>query len=130
MIRMKPDDLIVEARAQIIWGEPSSSVHFFLTSNGMSAADADAKIKEFNAERNTEIRKTGLKNTFIGAVLAGGAGLLLYMSLEHSSSIMSYRSARGIAVIVLAGLYGIWKLVNGLIYLVRPQSEERSITEL
>jgi len=49
---MNPDDLIVEARARIIWGDEPLSVRYYLTSNGMSAADADAQIKQFTLERN------------------------------------------------------------------------------
>jgi hypothetical protein len=30
----------------------------------------------------------------------------------------------------IMGLYGMWKFLNGLIGLVRPKSEKRSITEL
>ena len=79
---MKPDVLFSEARARIIWGEPSSSVHDFLTSNGISATDADEKIEELFAERNTEIRKIGIKNTVFGAAIMGGAGVTVYLCLR------------------------------------------------
>ena len=118
---MKPDDLITEARAKIIWGEPSSSVRSFLTSNGMSETDAAATIEEFDAERNAEIRKIGIKNTIIGGVLTGLAGILLYLILGQDNSGMNYRSAIIVGVIML---------MNGIIYLVRPQTEEKSITEI
>jgi hypothetical protein len=35
-----------------------------------------------------------------------------------------------LALIGLAGLYGFGKLINGIIYFVRPQCETESITEL
>jgi hypothetical protein len=74
---MNHEDLMVEARARVIWGESPLSVRCFLTSNGMSAADADARIKELNAEPNREIKKTGLRSTSIGTVMVCGAGILL-----------------------------------------------------
>jgi hypothetical protein len=43
---MNPDQLIMEARARIIWGESSSSVRDFLISNGISDMDADAPQPE------------------------------------------------------------------------------------
>jgi hypothetical protein len=43
---MNTDDLIVEARARIVWGDEPASVRSFLTSNGMAAAEADAKITD------------------------------------------------------------------------------------
>ena len=55
--KMNLDSVIVEARAKIIWGEAPSSVHAFLTLNGMLVADADRIIQEFVTERNREIRK-------------------------------------------------------------------------
>ena len=127
---MNPDDLIVEARAKITWGETPSSVRYFLTSNGMSAADADVTIKELNAERNREIRRAGVRSTCIGAAVTCGAGILLYVMLRDSHTLFANRHAKAICGDALLGLYGIWKLVNGLVYLIRPQFEERSITEI
>jgi hypothetical protein len=74
---MHADKVISEARARIIWGEPVSSVHDFLISNGISDVVADAKLTEFNGERNRELRKIGLRNILIGAVLAIAAVVAL-----------------------------------------------------
>ena len=133
--KMKPDNLIAEARARILWGESSSSVRSFLISNGVSEIDADAQIKEVNAERNWEIRKIGIKKTFIGAVLTVVAGIFFYSSLKDVDlEKMNYGGARGFVmialVIALGGLYGIWKLIDGIAYLVRPRSEEKSVFEI
>ena len=132
---MKPADLISEARAKIIWGEPSSSVRNFLTVNGISDADADAAIKQFDAERNSEIRRIGIKNTFIGAALTIGAGIFFYWSFKNVDiDQMNSRSARGFVtmalVITIGGFYGLWKLMDGITYLVRPQSEAKSLSEI
>jgi len=132
---MTPADLISEARAKIIWGEPSSSVRNFLTANGISDTDADAAIEQFNAERASEIRSIGIKNTFIGAALTIGAGIFFYWSFNHVDiDQMNSRGARGFVtmalVIAIGGFYGLWKLMDGITYLVRPQSEKKSISEL
>jgi hypothetical protein len=124
---MKPDVLFSEARARIIWGEPSSSVRDYLTSNGISGGDADTKIKEFCAERNAEIRKVGIRNTFFGAAIAGAAGITVYLCLRlgHSSGSVKCAVASMAAV-----FYGIGKLCAGIFDLVRPQSEEKSIPDM
>jgi hypothetical protein len=128
---MDTEKLITEARAKIIWGEPAESVRVFLTSNGMSGSEADELIKAFNLERNREIRKKGIKDTLIGAVLTVGSGISIYYMLTRSEIPHSSTSAgRGLGVLMLAGGYGLWKLVNGIIYLVRPQSEHQSISDL
>jgi hypothetical protein len=33
-------------------------------------------------------------------------------------------------VVLLAGLYGFWKLIKGIVYLLRPQSEHKSIPDI
>ena len=128
---MDNEKLITEARAKIIWGEDAESVRDFLTSSGMSGPEADEQIKAFNHERNREIRKMGIKDTLIGVVLTAASGSLIYYMLTRSEIPHSSMSAgKGFGVLLLAGGYGLWKLVNGIIYLVCPQSEHQSITEL
>jgi uncharacterized protein YjeT (DUF2065 family) len=125
------DQLISEARAKIIWGEPASDVRGYLVSNGMPEAEADTVIKEFSRERNAEIRRIGTKNVVIGVVLVGVSGILIYLIYINSSDrVVRVGTGKVIGVLACAGLYGLWKLVNGIIYLVRPQSEDKSITDL
>jgi hypothetical protein len=125
---MIADKILSEARARVIWGEPSLTVRDFLTSNGISAAVAEAKLKEFELERSQELRRIGLRNVVIGGILTGGAGLTLYLAFAIASATSGIIKA--LAVVLLAGIYGFWKLVKGVIYLVRPQSEHGSIPDV
>ena len=132
---MKPEVLFSEARARIIWGEPLSSVRDFLTSNGIAAIDAEEQISRFSAERNSEIRQIGIKNTCLGAALTVGAVLFFYLSFKYPEfPRMNSRSARGFATLALGiaigGFYGLWKLIDGIGCLVRPESEARSISDV
>jgi len=128
---MNRDELIVEARAKIIWGEEPLSVRAYLTSNGMSAADADAKIAELTHERNAEIRGLGIRNILIGAVILVVGGLLLYWTHATANTPMGrVRTGKGTVGLVIVMLFGLWKLVNGIISLVRPKSEHRSIPDI
>jgi hypothetical protein len=124
---MQPDILFSEARARIIWGEPSSSVRDFLTSSGISAIDADAKIEMLCAERNAELRKMGVTNVLIGAMLIPGAGITLYLCLRTGAASGSIRCA---TVCLLGCIYGIWKFCKGIVYLARPQSEHKSMPNI
>jgi uncharacterized protein YjeT (DUF2065 family) len=126
---MKPDKLLVEARARIIWGESSSAVSDFLVSNGISATDAATKVKEFNLERNRELRRFGLRNIFIGALLAGAAGTTMGLLFPLCSGFTSVyiRCVWPLGIVVI---YGLWKVVNGIINLVWPQSEHKSIPDI
>ena len=125
---MKADKFITEARARIIWGEPTLFVRDFLISNGISDLVAHAKLKEFELERSKELRKIGLRNVLIGLVLASAAGFTLYLELPTASD--SSGIIKALALVLLAGLYGLSKLVTGTVYLVRPQSEHKSIPDI
>ena len=128
--KMKPDQLMIEARAKIVWGESSSSVRDFLTTNGISAVDADAKITAFQLERNREIRKVGIKNTVIGAAVLAAEGITVYPFYKYLDSVTYTGGTRVIIAYAIGGLYALWRLVKGLAHLLRPQSEDRSITEI
>jgi hypothetical protein len=122
---MSADKCIVEARARIIWGEPSSSVREFLISNGISDLVADAKLKEFELERSRELRKIGRRNVLIGSLLTGAAGILLYLVWADI-----HLPVEGYGILMVAASYGMWKLVTGISYLVRPQCEHESICDM
>ena len=73
----------------------------------------------------------GIKDTLIGVVLTGVSGFLIYYLLSQSEIPHSTAHAgKGLGILMLGAGYGLWKLANGIIYLVRPQSEHQSITEL
>lgn len=127
---MSADKASSEARARVIWDESSSSVREFLIENGFSDLDADAKINEFSRERNSEIRRIGIKNAVIGAAILVAEGITFYPSYKYFDSISYTGGAKIIMLYSIGGLYGLWRLVKGVSYLLRPQSEKRSITDI
>jgi hypothetical protein len=132
------DKLIMEARARIMWGEAVSSVRDDLTSNGVPEAVADEKIEEFILERNREIQSVGLRSALTGLVLVGAVGgviwwMCAWLVPPGSASVLTFGGYDGIAapVALLAiGVYGVWKLVRGIIWMVRPQREGRSVPDM
>jgi len=129
---MNPESLIAEARAKIIWGDSIPAVRAFLTSNGISGADADAKIHEFMRERDAEIRRLGLKKTVIGLGLIGVSAIFFYTLFAGWVYLpeLRGRAGGGYGIAALVGFYGLWKLVDGIVYLIRPKSEHRSVPDL
>ena len=124
---MTTEQVITEARARIIWGESALLVREFLVSNGLSATDADSKIEGFCAERCLEIRRDGRRQTFIGATLIFLAGIMFYPCYSYFDSSTYLGGVRIIAVFAIVGLFGLWKLTKGVIYLARPQSVHKSV---
>ncbi len=132
------DKVILEARARIIWGESFSSVRAFLVSNGISESDADAQIQEFAIERNREIRSIGIRSVVVGVLVTCSAGGVLYWI---ATWILPPGAARvyglggnsvitGVIVLVAIAVYGLWRLVKGIVDLVRPQSEHKSTADI
>lgn len=127
---MSPQSLISEARARITWGETPQSVHSFLISSGMSRAEADAKLQQLIAERNREVRKVGLGRICAGIIILCAAGVPIFILIGHPSQLFPAKHARVICGLVLVGVYGIWQLVNGLMYFALPKSEQRSVHDI
>jgi uncharacterized protein YjeT (DUF2065 family) len=127
------DDMVaksptLEARARIIWGESSSSVHDFLTSKGISAAEADSKIIEYQHERDAEIRKIGVRSIFIGLLVLVLATFTIYLFVWPPANVIWVN--KGVVVVVLVWLYGVWKLGIGLVYLVYPKSVRKAVSDV
>jgi uncharacterized protein YjeT (DUF2065 family) len=124
---MNEAPIIVEARAKIVWGDSPQVVREFLVINGIDQATADAKIREFQNERNRDLRKLGLVNLVVGVPLILSAiGVFCYFVPHSFSSGM----AKGLTGVVIAGLFGIVKVIRGVSYLLRPQSEHGSLADL
>ncbi len=83
---------------------------------------------ENELEKSREVRRIGLRNVLVGGILAGAAGVALYVASAVASASSVIIGA--LAVVLMVGLYGLWRLVKGVVYLVRPQAEHRSVPEM
>jgi hypothetical protein len=130
-IPMDPATL-AQARAMIIWGESTDVVSRFLLSNDVSARETEECLALLKAERHREVRKTGIRKLLVGALALGmsACGLvLLWDNIQDRSA--GRRGGGGLFVLLLLGLFfGIGKVVDGLIYLIRPQLESKAISEI
>lgn len=122
---MKPEELFTQARAKLIWGEPAAAVRDYLTANGISDQEADAKMAELSAERNQELRNIGLRKVVFGGGAALGAAVYFGLAVHVNTG-----AAKLYIFIMMGGLYGLWKLTDGIILLLRPQSEKHDLTEV
>ena len=131
---MKREQLVIEARAKIIWGEPAASVRQFLVANGFSEAEAEAEISRHQRERYGSIRRQGIVGIMVGVPLVIAGVAIIQHVLHYDRSAAGVMSYRGLSVEMGAGLlaggYGLWKLVDGIFALVKPSSEDRSLTDM
>jgi hypothetical protein len=121
---------MIDARARIIWGESPESVRDFLISHGIAATEVDAHIKAFEAERNAEIRKAGVRNVAVGAAILLAAGIIFYPCYRYLDAVSYTGGVRLIIAFAIGGLYGLWRLAKGLAHLLRPRAEHRPIGDL
>lgn len=123
---------LAQAHAMITWGESPEAVSRYLLSNDVSTREAEECIALLREERHREIRRSGIRKLLIGVVVVGVSvcGLVfLWDTIQNRSP--GRRSGGGLFVLLLLGLFfGIGKLVDGVIYLIRPQLESKAISEI
>ncbi len=96
--------------------------------------EADQAIAGFMEERLREIRRTGFRKLLIGGILVGVSACGLVWFWQTIGSGMGRRRGgigSGVLALLFLGLFfGIGKLVDGEIYLLPPQLESKSVSDL
>ncbi len=124
------ENICAEARAQIMWGEPAPVVRDLLASKGVPANEADARVQEFSAARNAEIKKIGIRSILVGLAILCGGGAVLYPCFRYFDSLTHINRPIFFIVSMATGIYGTWNLLRGAAWLLRPQAEHNSISDI
>ncbi|MFA6286893.1 MAG: hypothetical protein WC661_05855 [Opitutaceae bacterium] len=122
---MKPEEAKIEARAKIIWGEPSENVSAFLQGHGFGEKEIFEHLANFDRERAEVIRSSGIKKITMGALLIP-IPLVAYIVFIMNGAIPT----RLFTLTVLIGLYGIWKATNGIMMIMAPGTERGDLSDL
>lgn len=109
---------IAEARAKIFWGEDAATVIAYLQSEGMPQADAAAIIDSLLKERAENVRASARRGILIGVPL-----IFIPVAAYFGMESMHFLSLKVLAATVIIGLYGIWKVVRGIVLNFSPHSE-------
>ena len=84
-----------------------------------------------NRKRIQELRRIGFQRLLASVVLIFAVGVLCSIFSDEdvdlhfhsdSSATGSYLRGRGFGMVLLAGVFGLWNIVRGVIYLIRAQS--------
>lgn len=77
-----------------------------------------------NCKRAQELRWIGFQSILAGIVIIMVMGLFCFMFFEGGTSPQSgsYASRKGLGFLLFIGVWGLWMIVRGVIYLIRALS--------
>jgi len=122
---MSQENLIVEARSRLIWGESPEQVLQYLVDKGVSDQQAKGIIKMVQGERNAAIRGAGI-NKIITGILMGTAPAIAWFSTAWLGFIFT----KILAVAILIAAVGLWRIVSGAMMLFAPHMEKGDLSKL
>lgn len=118
-----PEDIAVDARAKIMWGESPEKIQAYLMSKNVGEKDAAALMAEILAERSATIRADGLKKIWIGSAFV--AAPILYYFVTHLW--IGYWNLKAFAGLVVLAAIGLVKLTSGIGMVLRPSATRGSL---
>ncbi|MEO0796478.1 MAG: hypothetical protein AAFX93_15015 [Verrucomicrobiota bacterium] len=118
--------LLVDARAKLVWGEPVKSVRQFLGDSGMvSDKEILRFVKKVNAEKKRSIRGEGVASIVRGVPLfLLPVGMYILYQFYPDLRILTGRIFDWVARL---GLYGFYKIADGLWKLVTAKSDPETV---
>jgi hypothetical protein len=112
-----------EARTRIIWGEQPVAVINFLCQNGYSIARAEALVALLLGQRYRLIRQRGVRRLLVGTAVVPICALLVIAVFPKNPEAVFSGDTDGMVItgLVVGFFWGVWKLMDGLRDLLRPE---------
>ncbi len=120
-----PENVAVEARAKLMWGESPEKVRAFLEAKGVHRAEAEVLIEEVMVERAGDIRRHGTMWVVFGGFSA--IAPVTYYFTARAYGVMEFKFFGGLSVLGVCGLY---KFFDGLAMVLRPRSYKADLSKL
>ena len=114
----------IEARAKISWGDPPQEVLKYLMIQGYSYEEAAPLVDSMFQERASTIRRTGIVRVVIGLALMSAPVLALLMFESIGAG-----SLKIMAIAIIIAVVGLWMLLKGIFMIVSPTSETGDVAE-
>jgi hypothetical protein len=122
---MQTEQIIRESRAKIMWGEPRQSVFEYMQASGLGDKEASAYLDALFRERAADIRRTGIKKILIGSFWV--VVLVAYLAFAALVGVIALKL---LALAIVAAVVGVWKILEGIGYIVKPSSESGDLSNL
>jgi hypothetical protein len=77
-----------------------------------------------NRKRGKELRWVGFQSFLTGIVIIFGVGCICFIFSDENGGLQphSYLSGRGLGILLIGGVWGLWLVARGVIYLIRARS--------
>ncbi len=111
----------IEARAKLSWGDPPEEVTQYLMLQGFGVAEAKELVQVMFKERLSAVRAKGIRK------IVGGIGLMFVPVITFLT--IGLLSLKLMGVAIMAGLYGVWLVINGILMVVAPKLESGDLVE-
>ena len=122
---MQTEQIIRECRAKIMWGESRDSVLQYMQESGIGDKDAAAYLDALFRERATDIRKTGIKK-----ILIGSFWIIVLIAYLLFGALVGVIELKLLALAIIAAVVGLWKIVEGITYILKPSSESGDLSNV
>ena len=118
------EQAVHEARAKAMWGDTKDQITGYLLGQGFSYPEALEEVELLFKERASAVRANGIRKIITGfglmclPVITGIIFLMIHFFIMYI-----------MAGAVMAGLYGMWQFINGILMAVSPKSDKTSVAE-
>jgi hypothetical protein len=113
-----------EAQAKISWGEEPDAVIRYLMLQSFPADEAKELVDGYVLQRLADVRKNGIRMTIIVASLAFGVGALFFLCYK-----VGFTSPFVMGLMGLSIVFGLWKMVNGILMIAAPKMQSGDVAE-
>jgi uncharacterized membrane protein YuzA (DUF378 family) len=112
----------VEARAKISWGDPQEAVIKYLMMQGFNLTEAAQLAQALFKERLATVRANGVRKIFtgIGLMFVPVVAFCIFACFGVMPLFL-------MAIPVMIGLCGVWRLLNGILMLAAPKMESGDV---
>ena len=124
---MVSDAIRNEVIARIHWGESPDEVSDWLRENGLSSMEIRDLLEDALRQRGIEIRKKGIMGVIIGTVITLSSGIWIFWVFTKSGSVNAFE---GLAYVFIAFIYGVYRLIAGIHYLISGAKIQGCINSL
>jgi hypothetical protein len=114
----------LEARAKILWGDPEEDVVKFLMRQNISHENACEIVDELLDERAAAIRGNGLSK-----MITGGFMMCVPVVAWFSFMGIGFISFKIFGLTVAVGLWGVWRVLRGVMMFLSPRSEKGDVSD-